>query len=317
MNARRQRRSRAPMRDLHGIVLLDKPSGMTSNAALQVVKRETRARKAGHTGSLDPLASGLLPICLGQATKVCAFLLDAGKRYRVEASVGSQTDTADAQGEVIATSEVACPGEAELEQRLARFRGEIQQVPPMYSALKHKGKRLYDLAREGVEVERKARPVTIYELRLIERSDTGFSLEVACSKGTYIRTLVEDVAASFGGLAHVTALRRTALGPFDLDGAVGLEPLREQLAQDATATLGRVVLPIDRAIADWPAVTLSRECAFYLRNGQPVRAGAAPAAGWVRLYEQDGHFLGVGEVVPDGRVAPRRLFQLPRAGAEN
>ncbi|MEL7449873.1 MAG: tRNA pseudouridine(55) synthase TruB, partial [Pseudomonadota bacterium] len=160
-------------------------------------------------------------------------------------------------------------------------------------------------------------PVTIYELRLIERTNTSFSLEVACSKGTYIRTLVEDIAAAFGGLAHVAVLRRTALGPFDLEGSVGLDPLREQLAEDATAALARVVQPIDRAIADWPAVTLSQESAFYLRNGQPVRAGTAPSGGWVRLYEADGHFLGAGEVVPDGRVAPRRLFQLPRAGAEN
>ena len=298
---------RAPRRDVHGIVLLDKPIGMTSNAALQRVKRAYAARKAGHTGSLDPLAGGLLPICLGEATKVSAFLLDANKRYTVTAKLGARTATGDADGEVTATGGPQRLERATIEQALARFRGPIQQVPPMYSALKHKGKRLYELAREGIEVERAPRPVTIHRLELLEVHDTGsIVLDVACSKGTYIRTLVEDIAAAEGALAHVTALRRTEVGPFSVDdGLVTLPDLEDGDGAGREAALR----PLDQALADWPRVRLGRESAWYLQQGQPVTVPRAPDSGLVRIYGENAAFIGMGEVLDDGRIAPRRLFR--------
>ena len=216
---------------------------------------------------------------------------------------------------MVATSDVRCPPSAELDALIQQFRGEIQQVPPMYSALKHKGQRLYKLAREGVVVERKARPVTLYELLLNERSDSSFALWVSCSKGTYVRTLVEDVAAAFGGLAHVTSLRRSGLGPFELGASVSLDDLRALAEAGDDEALMATVQPIDCAIKDWPSLTVSPETAFFLKNGQPVKASEAPATGLLRLYEEDGHFLGTGEVIADGRVAPRRLFRLPKTQA--
>lgn len=304
----RRRGSHRNQRDVHGIVLLDKPVGDTSNAALQKVKRLFHARKAGHTGSLDPLASGLLPICLGEATKVSAFLLDADKGYRVTARLGVRTETGDADGRVIEERAVA-PGMRErIEASLEGFRGEVQQVPPMYSAIKHQGRRLYELARDGVEVERKARTVTVHRLELLRLEGDDFTLEVSCSKGTYVRTLVEDIAAAAGSCAHVVALRRLSAGPYEASGCVTLERLAE-LAEQGPEALDGVLLPIDSALARWPSVTLTRDSAWYLQNGQPVMVPRAPAEGLIRLYAADGRFLGVGEITSDGRVAPRRLFR--------
>ena len=205
-----QRPARAPRRDVHGVLLLDKPTGLTSNDALQKAKRLYAANKAGHTGSLDPLASGLLPICFGEATKVSGFLLDADKHYAVTCKLGQRTATADAEGEVVETKPVPALTPDLIERALAGFRGDIMQVPPMYSALRHQGRRLYDLAREGIEVPREPRPVSIFRLELKDWSPESLSMEVVCSKGTYIRTLVEDVAAALGTWAHVTVLRRLA-----------------------------------------------------------------------------------------------------------
>lgn len=281
--------------------------GVSSNQALQRAKRLYRARKAGHTGSLDPLASGLLPVCFGQATKMSAFLLDAGKRYRVSCRFGVATDTGDAEGKVTRQEQPGPIAAARLESVLREFTGDIMQVPPMYSAVRHKGERLYNLAREGIEVEREPRPVTIYGLTLEKLDDNSAEFDVRCSKGTYVRTLVEDIAEALGTCAHVTALRRTAVGPYQdtqmLDFAT-LEGLAEQGGLEA---LDARLHDIESAVLDRPSVQLNKDCAFYIRRGQPVSVARAPAAGQVRLYGDNAGFLGVGEILDDGRVAPRRL----------
>ncbi len=304
---RRAGQRRRGQRIVDGLLLLDKPVGMTSNGALQRVKRLFRARKAGHTGSLDPLASGMLPVCFGQATKLSAYLLDADKTYRVTAKFGERTDTGDADGQVVERSRVTALERADLEAVLPRFRGEIMQIPPMYSALKKDGRRLYELAREGREVERDARPVTIHELEIDAWDPQRPVLRVRCSKGTYVRTLVEDVAAAAGTLGHVAALRRLSVGPFPEEGLVGMEAL-ESAVEQGDAALDEYLRPIDDAIAHWPAVHLNRDQAYYLLRGHPVHAGVAKEAGLVRVYGDDRRFLGIGEVARDGRLAPRRLF---------
>ncbi len=306
-------RRRAKGRDVNGILLLDKPSGITSNAALQQVKRLYFARKAGHTGSLDPLASGVLPICMGEATKVSAFLLDADKRYRVRCQLGVRTATGDAEGEILASRAVDRYSRAQLESVLEQFRGSIEQIPPMYSALKHQGQRLYKLARQGVEVERQPRPVEIYALLLTGQGDDWIDIDVHCSKGTYVRTLVEDIGERLGCGAHVSELRRTGVGPYDETGLVTITAL-EELKQSDLAAMDRLLLPIESALTQWPGVELSTDAAFYLQQGQPVLVPRAPTSGWVRLYERDHTFLGMGEILDDGRVAPRRLMKGPGQG---
>jgi len=300
-------RRHSNLRRVNGILLLDKPPGMTSNAALQVVKRLYQARKAGHTGSLDPLATGLLPLCFGEATKVSGFLLDADKRYRVVCKLGENTTTGDAEGEVIARRPVEGVTEARLRKALEGFVGEIEQIPPMYSAVKHKGERLYKLARQGVEVEREARKVDIHSLELRDFSLPVFEIDVHCSKGTYVRTLVEDIGEQLGCGAHVTALRRLAVGPFDDSQMVDMAAL-EATAAEGMAALDKLLLPMESGLSQWPGVRLSGDAAFYLRQGQPVLVPQAPTEGWVRLYEGESRFLGMGEILDDGRVAPRRLM---------
>ncbi len=290
---------------IDGILLLDKSPGLTSNQALQQAKRLLAARKAGHTGSLDPLATGLLPICFGEATKISAFLLDSDKRYWVLVRLGVATATGDAEGEILERRPVPELNRETVEAALARFRGEIEQIPPMYSALKQKGQRLYDLARQGIEVERLPRRVTIHELTLRDFGPDFLELEVFCSKGTFIRTLAEDIAKVLGTLGHVEQLRRTQVGDFQIDKAITLEALEEMPLAERRALL----LPIDAAVASWPEVRLGDEMAFYLLRGQPVLIPKLQAEGFVRLYNREGAFLGVGEVLDDGRVAPRRLFK--------
>ncbi|MEA3244409.1 MAG: tRNA pseudouridine(55) synthase TruB [Pseudomonadota bacterium] len=301
-------RRRVRGRDVNGILLLDKPSGITSNDALQQVKRLYFAKKAGHTGSLDPLASGVLPICMGEATKVSAFLLDSDKRYQVRCQLGVRTATADAEGEVLETRPVGVYSRERLETVLEEFRGSIEQIPPMYSALKHQGQRLYTLARQGIEVEREPRPVEIYELTVADQGDDWLEISVHCSKGTYVRTLAEDIGDRLGCGAHVSALRRTAVGPYGDDKLVGLDMLRELKEKDMPA-MDELLLPIESALSQWPDVDLSTDAAFYLQQGQPVLVPHAPTSGWVRLYEGNRSFLGMGEILDDGRVAPRRLMK--------
>ncbi len=301
-------RRRVRGRDVNGILLLDKPSGITSNDALQQVKRLFYAKKAGHTGSLDPLACGVLPICMGEATKVSAFLLDADKRYQVRCQLGVRTTTADAEGEVVETRPVGSWSAEQLEAIFDQFRGRIEQIPPMYSALKHQGQRLYKLARQGVEVEREPRPVHIYELNLTGQGDDWIDIGVHCSKGTYVRTLVEDIGEKLGCGAHVSALSRGMVGPYGAGQLVTLEQLQDLKENDMPA-MDDLLLPIESALSQWPDVDLSTDAAFYLQQGQPVLVPHAPTSGWVRLYEGNRSFLGMGEILDDGRVAPRRLMK--------
>jgi len=301
-------RRRARGRDVNGILLLDKPTGITSNEALQQVKRLYFAKKAGHTGSLDPLASGVLPICMGEATKISAFLLDADKRYQVRCQLGITTATADAEGDVLETRPVGAYTPQQLETVFDGFRGDIEQIPPMYSALKHEGQRLYKLARQGVEVEREARPVSIFELTLTGQGDDWLDIDVHCSKGTYVRTLAEDIGERLGCGAHVSALRRTSVGPYADDNLVTLERL-EDLKDNDMPAMDNLLLPIETALTQWPDVELSADASFYLQQGQPVLVPHAPTSGWVRLYATNRLFIGMGEILDDGRVAPRRLMK--------
>ncbi|BCA30880.1 tRNA pseudouridine(55) synthase TruB [Metapseudomonas otitidis] len=295
-------------RDVSGILILDKPRGMSSNQALQKVRWLLNAEKAGHTGSLDPLATGVLPLCFGEATKFSQYLLDADKGYETVAQLGVTTTTGDAEGEVIERRDVTV-GRDELEAALGRFRGEIQQVPPMYSALKKDGQPLYKLARAGEVVEREARSVTIARLELLAFDSTKATLSVSCSKGTYIRTLVEDLGQVLGCGGHVAELRRTQAGPFNLSQAISLEELEKAHAEGGNEALDRFLLPSDSGLEHWPLVQLSEHSAYYWLHGQPVRAPEAPKFGMLRVQDHTGRFIGIGEVSDDGRIAPRRLIR--------
>lgn len=303
-------RTRPEWRPVHGLFLLDKASGYSSNASLQKVRRLFRAQKAGHTGSLDPLASGLLPICLGEATKLSGYLLNTDKRYAVRVRLGVETDTADSEGAAIRTQPVPPLSEALIETVLAGFRGDSQQVPPMYSALKHEGKRLYDLARRGLEVERPPRPITIHALNLLDFDAASLSLDVHCSKGTYIRTLAEDIGRALGCGGHVEMLRRTAVGTLSVDAACTVEQLEAEAPEARDARL----LPLDTLVDHLPAIGLNETMSRFARQGNPLFVPQAPTRGWVRLYGHDSGFLGLGEILDDGRVGPRRMMNYGPAG---
>lgn len=296
-------------RTVNGILLLDKPTGMTSNAALQTVKRLFKAQKAGHGGSLDPIASGSLPIFFGEATKLSQFLLEADKHYVLSVQLGIRTESGDSEGNVISRMEVPNFAEESLEEIFDRFRGDIFQIPSMFSAIKHKGQPLYKLARQGIEVEREARPITIYSLELLSFNRNGFSLDVKASKGTYIRTLVDDIGQALGCGAHVTSLRRLSAGPYNEEQMVELAHLQEIETKGGLSKLDDYLLPVDSSVSCMPNLKLSEAAAYYLRQGQPVIVPYAPTEGWVRLVLRDNRFLGVGEILEDGRVAPRRLMQ--------
>lgn len=296
-------------RRVDGILLLDKPIGVTSNGALQQIKRMYFAAKAGHTGSLDPLANGMLPICFGQGTRMSAFLLDADKRYVATFRLGERTNTGDAEGEVIETRPVPAFSSEQIEAVLEKFRGPILQVPPMHSAIKHQGKPLYELAHKGIEVERKAREVTIFSLQMLSLNGSDMEIAVHCSKGTYVRTLAEDIGEQLGVGAHVSALRRLSVGPFDEGQTLYTMEQLAELAEQGNRALDALLLPLDAAIADRPAVHLGADSAFYVRQGQPIMVPRAPTEGLVRIYEGEDDFIGVGEVLDDGRIGPRRLVQ--------
>ncbi|MEJ2394176.1 MAG: tRNA pseudouridine(55) synthase TruB [Candidatus Thiodiazotropha sp.] len=303
-----RRRNRG--RNISGVLLLDKPIGMTSNKALQEVKFLFKAAKAGHTGSLDPLATGLLPICFGEATKLSAFLLDADKHYRVRVKLGETTTTADAEGEVVEKIDPSGVSEQDLREVMGDFLGEQQQLPPMYSAIKHQGERLYKLARQGVEVERETRTIHIHSLDLLSFELPEFELNVHCSKGTYVRTLAEDIGKRLGCGAHVIGLRRTGVGPYDDQSMVTLEQIQSAFADKRFQEMDEWMLPLESALAEWPEVNLTADAAFYLQQGQPILVPNAPTSGWVRLYANQSDFLGVGQILDDGRVAPKRLMQV-------
>ena len=295
-------------RQVHGVLVLDKPRGFSSNAALQKVRWLLNAEKAGHTGSLDPLATGVLPLCFGEATKFSQYLLDADKGYNTVAQLGVTTTTGDAEGEVLERRAVAVD-EAAIQAALPAFRGQIEQIPPMYSALKRDGQPLYKLARAGEVVEREARSVTIARLELLALQEDRATLEVACSKGTYVRTLVEDLGARLGCGAHVAELRRTQAGPFGLAQAISLDELEAAHAEGGSEALDRFLLPVDSGLEHWPLVQLTQHSAYYWLHGQPVRAANAPKFGLMRVQDDQGRFIGIGEIDDEGQVAPRRLIR--------
>lgn len=301
----RRRKGRA----VHGILLYDKPAGGSSNQVLQRVRWLFGAAKAGHTGSLDPLATGMLPICFGEATKLSSQLLDADKTYQVRMKLGVATDTADADGQAVTHSDCSHVSGELVQQTLAAFHGPIEQVPPMYSALKHEGKRLYELARQGEQVERAARPVVIHELKLLEFAGDEAALQVRCSKGTYVRTLVEDLATAMNTHAHVIALRRLQVGPFD-QAMFTEEDLLQQQEAGGHAALDQLLLPPDAALKGWPEVELDRDSCFYFRRGQAIQKPGVPREGLLAAYGPGRELLGLARIDDDGRVAPKRLLEL-------
>ena len=299
-------------RDISGILLLDKPQGMSSNACLQQAKRLFQASKAGHTGALDPLATGVLPLCFGEATKVSQFLLEADKCYLTRIRLGERTNTADAEGVVISTRPAGHISREMAEVALSQFRGEILQCPPMYSALKVNGQPLYKLARAGLEVERKLRQVTIHELILRDFDNTSgrpeLSLEIRCSKGTYVRTIADDLGEALGCGGHVLELRRLQAGIFRIEDCITPAALQAGYAEGGLEAIDALLRPADQAIEHLPRVDLSADSALYVRQGQAVMVRPAPASELVRLYDNN-EFIGIGGMLDDGRVAPRRLIK--------
>ncbi|EEX93228.1 tRNA pseudouridine synthase B [Vibrio orientalis CIP 102891 = ATCC 33934] len=300
-------------RPINGVILLDKPTGISSNDALQKVKRIYFAEKAGHTGALDPLATGMLPICLGEATKFSQFLLDSDKRYRVIAKLGQRTDTSDSDGEVVETRPVDVSLD-KLEECIDKFRGESDQVPSMFSALKYQGKPLYEYARQGIEVPRESRKITVYEIVLHRFEGDEVEMEVHCSKGTYIRTIVDDLGEMLGCGAHVTMLRRTGVAKYPYEKMVTLEQLNELLEQahrDEIAPkelLDPLLLPMDTAVEDLPEVNLNAELTNLVQHGMPVQVLGAPEGTPLRMTSgEEKLFIGVAEINGDGKVAPKRL----------
>jgi tRNA pseudouridine55 synthase len=290
-------------RVVDGVLLLDKPPGLSSNQALQQVKRLYQAAKAGHTGSLDPLATGLLPICFGEATKFSHFLLDADKSYRALIKLGSTTTTGDAEGEVLSIAEVNVTPET-LNAVLKQFIGAIQQVPPMYSALKHQGKALYEYAHAGMDIERAARTITIHQIILERFEQDEVEITVSCSKGTYIRTLAEDIGHALGCGAHLAGLRRLKTAHFGLERAFTIEQLEAMTIEQRDQNL----LPVDALIENLPEVRLDKNSVFYLLQGQAVWKSGFNVEGFFRLYTENGNFLGIGEQTADGKIAPKRLL---------
>ncbi|MFQ6334766.1 tRNA pseudouridine(55) synthase TruB [Methylophilus sp. 3sh_L] len=292
-------------RAVHGVLLLDKPYGFSSNQALQKVKWLYQAQKAGHTGTLDPLATGVLPICFGEATKFAQHLTDESKTYVATVKFGVSTTTGDKEGEVV--SEVACQvSHADITRVLPQFMGEITQVPPMYSALKVNGKPLYEYARDGVELERQPRQVTIHALRVLACEENSADIEVCCSKGTYIRTLGEDIGKALNVGAHLTALRRTATATYQIAETITIEALEQMSMEQRDALL----LPVDTAIERLPKIALHEDAAYYFKQGNPVWLSGAIPAGDLRIYSTAGLFLGIGQQQRDGRIAPKRVVNL-------
>jgi len=299
-------------RDVSGMIVVDKPGGASSNDAVQRAKQLYRAQKVGHTGSLDPLATGVLPLCFGEATKFSQFLLDSDKKYWARIKLGVRTDSGDADGQVLETCPVVGIDEAAVRKVLERFRGEVEQIPSMFSAIKHQGQPLYKLARRGIEVERKSRRVTIYSNDLVAFDGDQFELEIHCSKGTYVRTIAEEIGDALGCGAHVCALRRRKAGPYDESEMLSFAELERVRDEGGFEALDALLLPVESAVRDWPVVSLNDATAFYIRQGQPVIVPHAPTSGRVQLVEQSTDsskqmFIGVGEILDDGRVAPRRL----------
>ena len=298
-------------RPIDGVLILDKPVGRSSNGALQAARAIFNAQKAGHTGSLDPLASGVLPVCFGEATKFSQYLLDADKAYESTFVLGQRTDTCDAEGEVLEQRSAAAITEQQVLNAIQDFIGEIEQVPPMYSAIKKDGRKLYELAREGKEVERKARKITIHSYELLDFQPGELckvKVAVSCTKGTYIRTLADDLGDKLGVGGHVCELRRTKAGKFSLDGAVTIPAIEALRGEEAFADLDALLLPADAAVEDLPKLQLNEDASRYMLQGNPVMVSKAPLNTDFRLYTHDDRFLGLGFVRDDGMVGARRLI---------
>jgi len=295
-------------RNINGVLLLDKSLGFSSNQALQKVKWLFQAAKAGHTGTLDPLATGLLPICLGEATKFAQYVTDADKTYIATVKFGATTTTGDAEGEVIATSDVRFT-RAQLESACQSFLGEISQVPPMYSALKFEGKALYEYAREGVDIERQSRLVTIADITITHFEVDVAEITVKCSKGTYIRTLAEDIGNALGSGAHLIGLRRIETAGYELADAITIDQVEQKIKDTPVEALQSLLLPIDSAIVHLPALTLNDDAAHYLMQGQAVWVSGKIPNGEMRLFDENSRFLGLGFLQEDGKIAPKRLMR--------
>lgn len=300
-------------RPIDGVLLLDKPTSISSNDALQKVKRIYFAEKAGHTGALDPLATGMLPICLGEATKFSQFLLDSDKRYRVIAKLGERTNTSDSDGEIVQTRDVNVDRDL-LERCIAKFRGTTDQIPSMFSALKYQGKPLYEYARQGIEVPRESRKITVFEMKLIRFEGDEVEMEVHCSKGTYIRTITDDLGEMLGCGAHVTYLRRIGVSHYPYEKMVTIEQLEALLEQareqniEPRKLLDPLLLPMDTAVQDLPEVNMLSSLVSYVQQGQAVQIPGAPTEGIVRMTAgEERLFLGIAHIDDDGRVAPKRL----------
>ncbi len=294
---------RRPKKNISGVLLLDKPLGYSSNQALQKIKLLYQAAKAGHTGTLDPLATGLLPLCFGEATKFAHFLTDADKVYIATVKFGITTNTGDAEGQVLSVKDVNI-SKMQLEQVCSQFLGVISQVPPMYSALKHEGKAMYEYARAGVEIERAARAVTIHNIEINAFDRDVATITVKCSKGTYIRTLAEDIGAQIGCGAHLIGLRRTATANYHINQAITIE----QFEAMSVAQRALLLRPADSAVEHLPEITLDIDSAFYLQQGQAILHSGNIPEGLIRLYNEQGEFLGLGEQQSDGKIAPKRLI---------
>jgi tRNA pseudouridine55 synthase len=309
--ANRKRRGRA----VNGILIFDKPEKLSSNAALQQVKRLYFASKAGHTGSLDPLATGVLPICFGEATKFSQYLLNADKSYTATVVLGAKSSTEDADGEIQFIADASGIAQREIEAVIAELRGEQMQVPPMYSALKHQGQRLYKLARQGQEVERQARPVTVHKLELLalrhSEADPRYlliDLALDVSKGTYVRSIAAEIGEQLGVGGYLCSLRRTAVSGFSIDQAVSLDQLQALKEQEQLAQMDELLLPVTTALSQLPIVTLDDSSSYYLMRGNPVQVPQAPSSGVVQVLRESGEFVGIAEIDGDGRVAPKRLI---------
>jgi len=295
-------------RNVHGIILLDKRLGVSSNKALQEVRRLFNANKGGHTGSLDPMATGLLPLCFGEATKVSAMMLDDNKRYQAIVKLGIMTDTGDAEGKVIEKKPVPELSTEIINDCLNGFVGEIEQVPPMYSALKHNGKKLYELAREGKVIERKARKITIFELKLLDSTSDTLTLDVSCSKGTYIRSLAEDIGHKLGCGGTIIGLRRIQSGQFKIEDALTIEQCQAMTLDELSSNL----LAVDEPLSEIPKIELSKQQAILINHGQQIDYQAELDQGSVRMYNEQ-IFLGLGEMLLNGKLVPKKIFNL---GAE-
>ncbi|MFK7816102.1 MAG: tRNA pseudouridine(55) synthase TruB [Gammaproteobacteria bacterium] len=293
-------------RALNGLLLFDKPTGESSNRSLQNVKRIFNAAKAGHTGTLDPLATGLLVMCFGRTTKISDYLLAVDKQYQVVFKLGVMTDSGHSDGEIVEHRDASNTTQEPIVQNAAKLTGSIEQVPPMYSALKHQGSRLYELARKGIEVERQPRNVKIHSFKLINHEEDMVTMLVHCSKGTYIRTLVEDLGNLLSCGAHVVGLRRISVGPF-IDQKMYNKVELERLAEQGFSCLDEVLLPTDQALLGWPAITIADDQMTDMRNGHALAVPNLPAEGAVRIYDNNHEFYGIGKVREDGRLAPKPL----------